>query len=307
MSLDATEARLISNRRNGRPLPVPQPNGAGLIQDMSVIFVAGLPRSGSTLLMNLLGQNARHAVTPSSGLVDMLVSVRDAWMHNPWFRAQGLKIVRPHVRSMMRGMIMGFHHQAFISGRTVFEKNRTWPAYIELLEEVLGRRVKIIMPVRDIKAIVASFEKLFRSSAMTKHREEGAAYYECQSMEGRIRSLFLPDSVLGLAVNRLRDALDRGLEDRLVFVPYLSLVNQTTTTMDALHEWLGLPSYQYDPKNVEQVTREDDTVYGMELHDIRSEVEAPHSAVWEGILPERICAWLDREYSDINELALTQA
>lgn len=46
----------------------------------SIYFLAGLPRSGSTLLANILAQNPSIYVTPTSGIVDMLVQVRNSWV-----------------------------------------------------------------------------------------------------------------------------------------------------------------------------------------------------------------------------------
>ncbi len=40
---------------------------------MKVHFLGGLPRAGSTLLMNLLGQNPKFTVTPTSGLLELII------------------------------------------------------------------------------------------------------------------------------------------------------------------------------------------------------------------------------------------
>ncbi len=52
-----------------------------------IYFLAGRPRSGSTLLANILAQNREIYVTPTSGIVDMLVQVRNAWDLNDAFQA----------------------------------------------------------------------------------------------------------------------------------------------------------------------------------------------------------------------------
>ena len=40
-------------------------------------FISGLPRSGSTLLQNILSQNPRFYCSPTSGLFDLLYNARD--------------------------------------------------------------------------------------------------------------------------------------------------------------------------------------------------------------------------------------
>jgi len=42
-------------------------------------FISGLPRSGSTLLTNILLQNPQFQTTATSSLLDFLLQVRDNW------------------------------------------------------------------------------------------------------------------------------------------------------------------------------------------------------------------------------------
>ena len=45
-------------------------------------LVVGLPSSGSTLLMNILGQNKEFYVTATSGILDMISQVLNSWVLN---------------------------------------------------------------------------------------------------------------------------------------------------------------------------------------------------------------------------------
>ena len=69
------------------------------MKDRAIHLVAGLPRSGSTLLMNLLGQNPAIHVTPTSGLVDLVAGVARQWRRNLWLQAEGLE-VRPYIEQL---------------------------------------------------------------------------------------------------------------------------------------------------------------------------------------------------------------
>ena len=42
-------------------------------------FISGLPRSGSTLLTNVLLQNPKFATTATSSLLEFLLQIRDNW------------------------------------------------------------------------------------------------------------------------------------------------------------------------------------------------------------------------------------
>lgn len=271
----------------------------------TIHFVAGLPRSGSTLLVNLLGQNPAHHVTPTNGLIGMVTAVRDGWTANEAFVAQGLQTVESRIAAALRGMMYGFYERELAAGRVVFDKSRGWLAHIELLERVFGRRIPVICMVRDIKSVVASFEKLHRRNPVARRGFLGPAYVQAQTIDGRARVLTSPGGVIGISTSFIRDALNRGMADRVVVVPYARLVTQPQETLALLHARLGLPPFQYDPDNVPQITREDDAIYGWghDLHAIRPKVEPPNAPPWEGVLPPHTCRWLDQEFADINRLA----
>ena len=274
--------------------------------DRSLHFVASLPRSGSTLLLNLLGQNPRHHVTPTSGLIELFAIVKNRWPELIEFKAEGLEVVKPRVRGALAGLLTGYFGPELAAGKTVFDKSRGWLQYIEPLEEVLGRPVRVIVTVRDVRAIVASFEKIYRRRSIEYRQATDDAFFQCQTVQGRADVLLSPKSVVGLTIARLRDALQRGVGDRLIIVPYRALTTCPRETLGLLHSVLGLAPFHYDPQHVEQLTHEDDHFHGMPLHTIRSQVEPPQETPWEGILPPKLCRWLATEYADINRLAAWQ-
>jgi sulfotransferase len=272
----------------------------------TIHYVAGLPRSGSTLLLNLLAQHPAHHVTPTNGLINMISGVRDSWTKNDAFKAQGLQQVAPRVSAALRAMIYGFYERELAGGQVVFDKNRHWLAQAELLEEMFGRPIPIICPVRDVRAVVASFEKLHRKNPLVRRSYMGPAYIQAQTIDGRARVLMSAGGLVGMPVNFLRDAMNRGMADRVVMVPYRMLTHYPTETLAHLHERLGLsPWVGYDPEHVEQVTQEDDAIHGwgFDLHTIRSEVRPPEQVPWEGVLPPHTCKWLETEFADINRAA----
>ena len=271
-------------------------------KQLPLFFVSGLPRSGSTLLMNLLGQSPNFHVTPTNDMLELILGIRNSWTNMISFKAQGTKVVLPRILGSMRGVMEGFFENEFDAGKAVFDKSRGWMAYIELIEEILGRPIKIIVTVRDVKSIVSSFEKLHRKSQMTKPSASGDAFYDLQTVDGRARQLLHVKSVLGLTISRLRDVFARRLGDRLIILPYHELTSNTSVVMNQINAELGLDPFEYNPEFVEQVTHEDDSVHGMKLHEIRNEVKFQEPD-WNTILTPEVCAWIDREYGDINSLA----
>lgn len=272
----------------------------------TIHFVAGLPRSGSTLLLNLLGQNPGHHVTPTNSLLWMMAVIRDNWSSNDAFVAQGLQNIEHRIPAALRGMAYGFYERELgAKHQVVFDKNRAWMTQIELLERVFNRRVPVIVTVRDVKAIVASFEKLYRKNPVARRQYLGPAYIQAQTIDGRARVLMSAGGIIGMPVSALRDALNRGVADRLLIVPYNKLVSDPKGTLASMHQQLGLLPFEYDPDNVQQITKEDDAIHGwgFDLHTVRPKIEPPTAPPWEGILPPHTCQWLDQEFADINRIA----
>lgn len=286
--------------RAARRCPAPFKKGFLLLK---IYFVSSLPRSGSTLLLNLLGQNPNHHVTPTNDLVEMIIKIRDSWTSFISFKSQGINNVKPRIISSLRGIIKGFFQVEFEQDKVVFDKSRGWFSYIELLEELLQRKVVLLTTVRDIRDIIASFEKLYRKSYLTRFPVFGDAYYNMQTIEGRARQLLDVKSVLGLSVSRMRDVIKRGLGDRLVVIPFRRLTNDPKGVLKNIHEFLDLSDFNYDPENIEQITQENDELHGMELHKIRRKIEPDEGGSWKGILPENLANELATEYRDINHLA----
>lgn len=273
------------------------------MKDFSIFFVSGLPRAGSTLLMNLLGQNPNHVVTPTSGLIELFMRVKNNWKTLIEFKAMGLEVAKPHVMSSLKGLIYGYFEEAFDNNKIVFDKSRGWMNYIEDIEQVLGRPVKILSAVRDVRDICASFERIYQNRSIEYDYPLGDSFFKCQTIQGRCEHLLSPGGVVGIAINRLRDALNRRISDRIILVPALALTSRTQAVMYEIHDLLGLEPFKYDPQKVEQITHENDLWHGMDLHTIKPIVKPISTETWKGILPEKYAEELGKRYADINRIA----
>jgi sulfotransferase len=150
-----------------------------------------------------------------------------------------------------------------------------WLAHIELLEQVLGCAPKILVPMRPVVNVLASFEKLYRETVKVRQPPgEAENYFDFQTVEGRCRHWLRGSSPVGLAVNRVRDAMQRGHGPKLHVVGFNELTTDPEKKMRQVYEFLGEPHFPHDFDHVEQVTREDDEVHGfVNLHKIRPRVQ----------------------------------
>lgn len=249
-------------------------------QEKRIHLISGLPRSGSTLLANILAQNPRFHTTATNGIADVLFGVRNQWNKLVEFRAHPDEEAKKRV---LRAILHAYF--ADIDRPVVFDKSRSWVSLLEMAEEALGYTPKVLVPVRDIRDILASFEKLWRKNAASRQIEqEGSNYLKFQTIEGRCSVWMQGDQPVGLAYNRIRDAVVRGHLSHMHFVEFDGLTRDPEVTLRDIYTFLGEAPFDHDFTHVEQVTWENDNVHGIEgLHDIRSKVE-PLEPQWPHVL-----------------------
>ena len=227
-----------------------------------------MSESNSTLLCNILAQNPAIHSTPTSACHETLFVLRNHW--NQWIEHKASKDLanEANLQRVLNSMLQSYHGT---DRSVVIDKGRGWLSLLELAEFTLGRKAKVIVPVRSIPQILSSFEKLHRKTAHSK--PDAGNYFQAQTVEGRAQFLLDPSQTLGLAYNRLMDALQRGLGDRLHLVEFDDLTHEPEATIEGIYKFLELEPFKHDFDNVEQYTHEDDSVHGMPLHEIRQQVK----------------------------------
>jgi len=254
-----------------------------------IYFLAGLPRSGSTLLANILAQHPQVYVTPTSGIVDMLVQVRNAWDHNDAFQATDRQLSEACKERVLRAMLEAYFGH---TDRPIcVDKNRYWAEFLEMAAALVGGRekVKVIVTVRDLRDVLASFELLYRkTSALGQVQTEPAAVLKFKTAAGRVETFIDAAQPVGRAYIAIRDAITRGWADCMHFVDYEDLTRHPRETLAGIYGFLGENPHRHEFDRVEQVTFEDDFVYGFkDLHRIRPQV-APQAPRWTQIFDDSV-------------------
>ena len=235
----------------------------------TIHFIAGFPRAGSTLLCNILNQNPRFSATATSGILDIILAIRNQWENVNEFRAAPNKAGK---NAVMKGILENYYS---VEPRpVVFDKSRGWVGNIEVAEYILGRKAKILVPVRNITDILASFEKLWRKQSHEwQFPQEKTHYFDWQTVEGRSDIWMRIDQPVGIAYNKILDAVSRGFSDRLLFIEFEHLTTAPEHTMKQIYNFIGEDYYPHNFQNVEQTTSENDDIHGIPgLHIIRPTV-----------------------------------
>lgn len=267
-----------------------------------IYFVSGLPRSGSTLLMNVLGQNPDFYVTPTSGIRSSIVNARNSWDQNSSFRSwpkgQSDEVKRNVLTAMLQGSF------AHTKRPVCFDKSRGWLDYLELASVLAGGRenVKVLVTVRDMRDVLASFEKVYRSnSALTQSPQEASDPIKFKTAIGRISTWIDVNQPVGQGFNSINDAVVRGWLDCMHFVEYEKLTQNPDSCIRDIYQFLEQPDFAHDYERVEQITCEDDRAYGFDnLHSIRTLI-SPQPPQWNRVYSPNI--FDDPIWKDVEKIS----
>lgn len=258
-----------------------------------IYFISGLPRSGSTLLCNLLAQNPKFNSTATSGCLDVLFAIRNNWDTLIEHKAGPCP---ERQKNVLKAAFAAYHSD--MEKPIVFDKSRGWLAYIEFIENIIGEKVKVLVPIRPVIDILASFEMLYRETSKVRRAPgEAENYFQFQTVQGRCNYWMKPEQPVGLALSRLGDVTRRGLSDRLHFVQFDKFTSNPGQSMKEIYAFLGEKYFEHNFNHVEQVTKEDDDVFGfVNLHKIRNKIEPVKSRARE-VLGQDICEFFTKSPS----------
>lgn len=241
-------------------------------------FISGLPRSGSTLLCNILAQNEDLYVSKAtSGCHDVLFNVRNQWDNLIEHKAEGVDYGQ--LKRVLNGILNNYHST---DKSLIIDKGRGWLSLIEMVEFITDSTPKIIVPVRNLSEILSSFEKLWRNSTgQSQWVFEKEDYFKSQTVEGRCDIWSNMAQPVGLAYNRVKDAITRGYKDKLLFLEFDELTTQPHQSLHKVYDYLELPYFEHNFNNIQQYTAEDDegTHRIPNLHKIKPRViPVPHDS-----------------------------
>lgn len=263
----------------------------------TVHYVTGTPRSCSTLLCNILAQNPKFHATASSGLIDLIYPSRKNLSDLGEFKSMDPKDAENMFCDWARGGIVNAFN-SLTDRPIVFDKGRSWIGYLDLLFHLFPE-AKVIVPVRDVRGILTSFEKKRRKHPAYFEAEENPAT-NFTTIERRVQS-WLASPKLGIAVERLHEASTR-FKDNLHFVHAEHLTESPKQTMMKLYSYLGEEYFEHDFNNVEQYTSEHDGVWWpFGVHEIRREVK-PLKREWNDILGRQLAETVNQKFSWVNNI-----
>jgi len=239
-----------------------------------IIYLSGLPRSGSTLLCNLLDKHSEISSTPSSPLCGLINQLRRIWSDDPFLLTQldsNFEVVYKRLKRSLKAF-MGEWSSDTNTPITI-DKNRGWCHSAPTLQH-LYPNFKMIVCLRDLRGVFSSIEKRHKETLLLDFPD----HCEQHIVDKRAGAMFDDNGVIGgplKAIYNLGDIPD--IMRNIYFWRYEDFLSDPQKTMDELFTWIGVKTQKIDFDNIEQTTiPEADSFYRMKyMHKIKSKLEKP--------------------------------
>lgn len=229
-------------------------------------FIAGLPRSGSTLTAGLLLQNLKfHAgmSSPIANLFEGLVTQVSAGTEISSMVSEEQR------KRLLRGLFDSYY--ADFDHEVIFDTNRSWTANLPALM-TLFPEAKVICLVRDLSWIMDSLERQFRQNAFENTKLFNNPS-ERSTVYTRVDALANANRLVGYPWHALREACYSEFADRLVIIEYDLFIKRPKEVFKLLYDFIGEDYFEHNFEAVEYDAPQFDQQLGLEgLHKVHKTV-----------------------------------
>jgi len=241
----------------------------------NIVYVAGLPRSGSTLMCQLLGENPSiYSTGHSSPLANTLKSLRARLSDDPFLLSQldvDFDLVYKRLTNSYRGFVNGWFEETDKS--IVVDKNRSWLNGLETLNH-LDPDFKMIVCIRDLRQIFASIESRHQKTSLIDFPDDMADFTTYE----RADKLFSPQGVVGRPLRLIGQLQDVpvDLQKHLYYVIFEDLMHEPKRVMNEVYDWIGANKHEIDANNLTVKAHESDSYYRFKYpHKTHESIKPP--------------------------------
>lgn len=241
-------------------------------------FMAGLPRSGSTLLAALLNQHPDVYASPQTDLVSLMYDAQQAIPNYESYRA-GLS--HEGFDSVVKG-IPGLFYSS-IRKPVIIDKNRGWgtPYNIEKIAPLINKDAKVIITMRPILEVLASMIKIIKkneglgNASPFLNNNLFVSHYR-DKVDAEIENLMMVNGDIDAAIYSIANLL-KNYKEKVIVVWFDDLMLDPQQKLNEIYEFLNLPSFKNDLKNIKEVDKHNDFQgYKLEgLHSIKNKIKHP--------------------------------
>ena len=226
-------------------------------------YLHGLPRAGNTLLGSIINQNPKVAVTANSIIADMLGELYMLQNTDIFKNFPDHKSFDSVTKSLFDNYYKDWSQDYIID-------RGPWglPINLKFLKEVQDE-IKIIVLVRDVEEILASFIKWSQREPTSFVNQYGV-----KTVEEKCDMLMKTDGQIVKELIGVKHLLDHQPRDIYHIVEYNDLCDNPKQTIEGIYDFLGIYRFNHRYNNLDQFQvngiKYDDNIVGQNLHTIET-------------------------------------
>lgn len=235
--------------------------------ERTIHFIAGLPRSGSTLLAALLRQNPRFHAGMTSPVGALFSGMLNQFSAGSEF---GPVLDRDTRRRLLRGLFDAYYADQ-ADKAVLFDTNRLWSAKLPAIVDLFPQ-AKVIACVRNVAWVMDSLERLYRANPyeQTKLFSDES---ERNTVYSRVDTLAQRNRLVGFGWSALKEAYYGAQADSLLLVEYELLAQAPERVLRLVYDFLGEAWFAHDFEHVDYDAPSFDEALGVSgLHKVRPRV-----------------------------------
>jgi sulfotransferase len=262
-------------------------------------FMAGMQRSGATILSAILNQNPDVWVSPASPLFRMMLTQTQS--HNELENLDYNRGVA--IDDTIATIPHAFYQDK--SAKYIIDKNLNWPnpLGVELINRYITKDIKIICPVRNVLDVIVSFDTIINAHPDSKNNQMDEqvlvqTFGNLPLADRRADFLMRNDKDIALSLNFMKHALIPEYRYIFHFVDYDDLITYPEQEINKIYAFLEIEKYNHKFNNIEDRSGiSEDSLTGIKnLHTIRPQMQKVSRRPEDVLLPETIKKYSGLEF-----------
>lgn len=261
-------------------------------------FLAGLHRSGNTVLSAILNQHPEIYVSPISTLVEHMWVCHTTAQN--FESSQASTLDKQRSINMISKMIESYYDD--VNKPIVFDRSKGWtnPANIEMIKTYITEKPKIVFTTRPILECIASFIAIDKNTIIrAMNNSPFVENPDLKENENLADYLVSEYSTLNLTREWAMQSLDNSDNAGMIHVvKYEDLLNTPQETMDKVYDFLEIEQFKHNFKNIRKLEEYDDSAIGLakDLHKVRRILGKGDVRIEEYLTPYTIEKYKDVRY-----------
>lgn len=271
---------------------------------VKVHALCSLPRSGSTLMCNVLNSNPRFYASDTSRVAVTVHSLNATMTHSDEFKSELAKgqVTHDRLRHAARGFVHGWYGTR--EEPVIFDKDRSnaWMFQHDVFHHLFPDSKMMIM-VRDPREVLASVLRHQAKDPMIRDFIEIGQ----RTIHSTADRLFRPNGLIGSGIMaienllRLSTAPHSRIDEYTLWIQYEKFVRYPQATLDQIHLELGEDPFVYNVDDVDNVSGDrDERYFGLFPHEGCGKI-SPREPSWPKVVPPEVATAVINRYPLFSE------